>query len=1230
MKWNKKSMIKDNSKIKLFQKKNRIHSKPKKEKIKKIINFIGLKFTKKNQKKHSKSRRNLQKAKLKNNNRQTEPSKIKKRHRLNSSTLTQKKKSKIVKQMSKKKIEKLLAKLKNDKKKPQRLTEKKSKIRLSHHHPKQKNDEMNDDVVLTQKKKIRKNNWSIAFTKKSNSKRFLKRLKTPKLKNKTNKKKERIKSRSKSKSSRSRSRSKKVSKKSEKSLKKPSIISNCQIIRPEKNLNRRENSAKRIQKFWRKIQKKNKKKFRNAKYIKTPKLKLDSYEELIPVCIKSTPKYSEINDSKYNNNNHFGSSLIFKEVSGMDYTSRTLIRLEETEHRMSTQTKELSDSILSNPNLNIEDAFFKFADKQVKQWEYFLKKVEKAIIEAKTNKKEEYLDKCFDMKRRGEMSIKILNESVSLTRFRKNKKSFKKKKKRSYLNFNSKEEYRVDDISKTKFEERITERVYQDESGKSTKRMKFNNELTERKINLEPNLKNLAQNIKLYQQEPWIRPKRDISSKVMSRLVSGSKNLFSSLSFKGSRMTNSMNLSRSKSIQDFDFRTSERLKIILNEDNLVKNPNFEDNECLKGRASFDLQMPLTNSRRIKIELDEMKNTRRKKKEKFDIIEKKINFNFGGENQEPELETKKNKMKTETFNLPQLDNRTEKYIVDETNVKLEESFKESKIEDLEIIIKEKKKEKKKRIISNEREIEQPSSNLIQNKFIKEVLNSLQERSLSHQTYSPDKEIIDDHPPQISENKDEPESEVSDQKKDSTEKKEKIIIENFLKKDSNEENQNIFEKEPVSNIEKNNQSKEENDEKENSDEIVTELRHPTSIKAPQNFNSKLVYHNKNTKNLDPLFNSSEIETISRFSSLESSQKLKTISYSNSPLIKSNKNEITNQRKKFKINKSSEIEKNEKKNSSLFQENNSTENMKIDFNPDNVKQLLENVAKKISMKEKKDHPSEKKKKIEEEEKKIKNKILEEKTEKITNFIIDSLVLEFVSEDYTKKQLTPPEEEKPAPQHNNNPIPIFSDIENILEYLKTLYHEINISLEDQRQIHQRLNTPIGPDNLQRLMMCASSSLNKDEGFDTIGEFEYEPILDIKLYISLEEKLRDTLYLDKDLNPPQMEREHILHKLIFDSLNEKLDHRRVFGLRGIPLNYEAGSKKSKNITASECAKILESSRNEIMQWAMMRNGVLPEKEPVLLKIPDIDAVEIVREETMLKLLKDYVFLFYFLMFLGW
>lgn len=108
-------------------------------------------------------------------------------------------------------------------------------------------------------------------------------------------------------------------------------------------------------------------------------------------------------------------SIHLKEI--MADTSRTLINLQRDEERLTINRDSLTQSMMSTQNFNIVDKFEDFASQQVSMWTMFLKKVEKATYSARGN--ESLVDKCIDFKRRGEMSIKILTES--LERLRKDK-----------------------------------------------------------------------------------------------------------------------------------------------------------------------------------------------------------------------------------------------------------------------------------------------------------------------------------------------------------------------------------------------------------------------------------------------------------------------------------------------------------------------------------------------------------------------------------------------------------------------------------------------------------------------------------------------------------------------------------------------------------------------------------------------------------------------------------------
>ena len=135
----------------------------------------------------------------------------------------------------------------------------------------------------------------------------------------------------------------------------------------------------------------------------------------------------------------------------------------------------------------------------------------------------------------------------------------------------------------------------------------------------------------------------------------------------------------------------------------------------------------------------------------------------------------------------------------------------------------------------------------------------------------------------------------------------------------------------------------------------------------------------------------------------------------------------------------------------------------------------------------------------------------------------------------------------------------------------------------------------------------------DATNNFDYEPILDISIYIKLEEILKETTYVEKGYLPKQMEISHIVHKLVFDCLNEGLDYQRVYGIKGIPLP----TKDKKNLTTwispNMCRKIIDKCKNLVVFWNGFRCGTFLDNDPVLQIQADPDICEIIREEALMK-----------------
>jgi len=195
----------------------------------------------------------------------------------------------------------------------------------------------------------------------------------------------------------------------------------------------------------------------------------------------------------------------------------------------------------------------------------------------------------------------------------------------------------------------------------------------------------------------------------------------------------------------------------------------------------------------------------------------------------------------------------------------------------------------------------------------------------------------------------------------------------------------------------------------------------------------------------------------------------------------------------------------------------------------------------------------------------------------------------------------------------------EEMSRYISKVFTLINESPEEQLDIYNRLNSPIVHSDLNR-MLLASASIPIHEQQE-IPPLAYESILNIQLYIRLEEELRDSEYLEKGMSGSEIEREHIFHKLIFDAINEKLDYERVGGLNGTLPSFFSRYKKPQLITPSECAFVLEDAKRQVILWAHEQNGVLPENFRGTLGREELltDAIELAREDCLVKHLNGYI-----------
>ena len=234
-------------------------------------------------------------------------------------------------------------------------------------------------------------------------------------------------------------------------------------------------------------------------------------------------------------------------------------------------------------------------------------------------------------------------------------------------------------------------------------------------------------------------------------------------------------------------------------------------------------------------------------------------------------------------------------------------------------------------------------------------------------------------------------------------------------------------------------------------------------------------------------------------------------------------------------------------------------------------------------------------------------DKAEIITSFILENLIIESLSEDFC------------LPKFIQILGPHLRGIEtsSIASYIDHLFRELKTTDPIFQITTNKLNMPIGHNDLQRLLLA--SPLLTDTDHDDVGLFDYEPVMDIKLYICLEEMFRDSDYKTRQLDGFEMEREHIIHKMIFDSMNECLDYRRKGGISGVGMKFSKKYRPEVDFDHAMTQNTLQAAKQDILRWNNMKCGTVMEKEPIFSYNNDSDGLEVLREKLMGGLLKEYV-----------
>jgi len=251
------------------------------------------------------------------------------------------------------------------------------------------------------------------------------------------------------------------------------------------------------------------------------------------------------------------------------------------------------------------------------------------------------------------------------------------------------------------------------------------------------------------------------------------------------------------------------------------------------------------------------------------------------------------------------------------------------------------------------------------------------------------------------------------------------------------------------------------------------------------------------------------------------------------------------------------------------------------------------------------------------INNEVLERKNllaDTVTSIIIDLLLNECVVDEKIANLLLP-----------GPPPTIYNDRLQIIEYLELLFSAINIDARQQKYIFQQLNAPFTPSLATRLQYCSAVQKIPYGSSSRIALHNALPILNLELYVKLEESLGETLYADLSMDENQIDLMNIFHKMIFDAMNSSLSRLRIpescrwplslFG--SLPGLQNGVSSRTPRVAPSRCASLLEEARKEVLYSSSERLGTLSDKEPELMA-KDGEALEHVRENGMLRMLQDF------------
>ncbi|CAI2383021.1 unnamed protein product [Moneuplotes crassus] len=202
-----------------------------------------------------------------------------------------------------------------------------------------------------------------------------------------------------------------------------------------------------------------------------------------------------------------------------------------------------------------------------------------------------------------------------------------------------------------------------------------------------------------------------------------------------------------------------------------------------------------------------------------------------------------------------------------------------------------------------------------------------------------------------------------------------------------------------------------------------------------------------------------------------------------------------------------------------------------------------------------------------------------------------------------------------SNEGIPMdFGVIDN---YLKDVIDEI---LKHESDFINNILTPIQRDPFEMLGLLQTSDIGNYIHFDTYDPVI--PILGLEIYLEIE-KMKQ---IERNEEPeckslgdgfPLSMIDEVMHKNLFDCINESLDQFRPYGKEGVPMPWSTKLRKLREDEILEFSKMFEIVKQDLFRWWFTSAGTMPKREFINENQFDEIGFNEVREKRLASLLTN-------------